>query len=66
MHNIGESEMKKKVELHRRIQAYLSYLYLSTTIIARFFFPRVGPKGTEQRRSQVTQSFISMKVDLRQ
>ena len=38
MHNIGESEMKKKVELHRRIQAYLSYLYLSTTIIARFFF----------------------------
>lgn len=37
MHNIGESEMKKKVELHRRIQAYLSYLYLST-IIARFFF----------------------------
>ena len=38
MHNVGESEMKKKVELHRRIQAYLSYLYLSTTIIARFFF----------------------------
>ena len=65
MHNIGESEMKKKSGIASSDTSLL-VLPISKYYNSKIFFPRLGPKGTEQRRSQVTQSFISMKVDLRQ